>query len=262
MDLKTDSGIQEDKFTGNYFQWIKQEMQGWDTFPWALFAFGVGFELATLLLGTINAIAIVTFVGTFFGMWCTVAMGAGGYDKDGNRVVSHAINGLLGAISVLAYVYVNYKAGHWFSIVDQLIFFSLIDVELMATWRTWGRGKDSAVRVLSKKGWIYTIVSMLVAWGVLYELGLVLQDSNPIWDSLVLAIGATASWLCFRRYSTTYTLWLVEDVVNIILWATALHAGYSQAALPMLVMTLFYFATAIMGKINWKPRKAISKTVK
>ena len=104
-------------------------------------------------------------------------------------------------------------------------------------------------------GWVYVVVVILAAWFVLYYVGIYLHDTNPLWDALALAIGGTASWLCFRQYSTTYTLWLISDFVNIALWFTALKDGYSQAALPMLAMTLFYLATAVVGKINWRPNK-------
>ncbi|QBJ03714.1 nicotinamide mononucleotide transporter [Lactobacillus phage ATCCB] len=247
------SNKEPEKFKGNYFQWIKNELTGWDTLPWAMFTFGVGFELALLFVNPISWQSLVAFAGVFFGMWCTVAMSSGGTDKNGHRVISHSINGLMGAISVVAYIVVNAVAGHWFSIVDQLIFFSLIDVELMFTWRTWGRGKNRGVNVLSKKGWIYVILAILIAWGVLYPLGVQLQDTNPIWDALTLAIGGVASWLCFRRYTSTYTLWLCSDFVNIVLWFTTLQQGFAPAtALPMLVMTLFYLATAIYGKFVWR----------
>lgn len=269
----------EDKFTGTYFQWIKEELSGWDTFPWLLFGFGAGFELATLLLGKINSIAIITFIGTFFGMWCTVAMSAGGYDKNGNRVRSHSINGLMGSLSVIAYIIVNYSAGHWFSIIDQLFFFFLIDAPLLWTWRTWGRGKNSKmnsvltfdegssighkIKQYFTSKWMLIIPIILVLWFALYHVGLLTNDSNPVWDALALSIGATASYLCFRRYTQTYTLWLISDFVSIALWFTALRDGYSTAALPMLVMTIFYLATAIYGKLVWKvdkPEKEVSTT--
>lgn len=246
-----------DRFEGTYWQWLKEELTGWDRFPWALFGFGVGFQLAILLLNPINWVSIVSFIGIFFGMWCTVAMGAGGYNSKGERVSSHAINGLLGAISVVAYVIINLNAGHWWSVIDQLCFFFLIDVELMLTWRTWGQGKNNVIRALTKTGWVIVVATILVAWFGLYYLGIALHDTNPVWDALALAIGGTASWLCFRRYSTTYTLWLVSDAVNIALWFTALKDGYSQASLPMLAMAVYYTLTAIMGKFNWRPTKKV-----
>lgn len=39
-----------ERFEGNYFQWLKEELSGWDRLPWAVFGGGVGFQLAILLL--------------------------------------------------------------------------------------------------------------------------------------------------------------------------------------------------------------------
>lgn len=247
-----------DRFTGTYWQWLRQEFTGWDRLPWFLFGTGVGFQLAILILKPVTWISMVSFVGVFFGMFCCVAMGAGGYNEKGERVASHSVNGLLGSISVIAYIIVNATAGHWWSIFDQLCFFFLIDLELLLTWRTWGRGKNNVIRKLNPKQKILSAVVILIAWAVLYQLGLVLHDSNPVWDALELAIGATASWLCFRRYTETYSYWLISDVINVILWMTTLQQGISSASLSMLAMTVFYLATAIMGKLNWKPTTDIS----
>ena len=244
----------EDKFTGSYFQWLKQELTGWDRFPWGLLFFGVGFELSTTIAAPITWQSIVAFIGIFFGMFCVVAMSAGGYDTDGNRVVSHAINGYFGAVSVIAYIIVNINAQHYFSVIDQLFFFFLIDVELMFTWRTWGRGKNSEIRQLKVKQWVLAVAVILGLWLVLYHIGQIpaLGEHNALWDSLALAIGSVASYLCFRRYTETYSLWLISDVVNIALWFSALQHGYSAQSLPMLIMTLFYFVSAIYGRIVWR----------
>lgn len=250
---RTDPLVKDGRFIGSYLQWLKRELSGWDRLPWMIFGLGIGFQFALWLMKPITWLSTLTFIGIFFGFWCTVAMAAGGYNYAGERVATHSINGLLGAISVVAYIIVNFQAGHWWSILDQLCFFFLIDLELMVTWRTWGQGKNNVIKGLTKRGWIYVIATIIIAWIVLYYVGLVLKDTNPVWDSLELAIGATASWLCFRRYSTTFTLWLASDIINIILWFTTVNQGISDASVAMLAMTIMYFIIAIIGKFNWKP---------
>lgn len=241
------------KFQGNYFQWIKEELSGWDTFPWALFGFGAGLQVMSFALNPISWISVVTLIGTMFGMLCTVAMCAGGY-INGKRVISRSINGLLGSISVIAFIITNLSMGHYFSVIDQLVFFFLIDVELMVTWRTWGRGKNQEIKKLSNKGYLLAGISMIAAWVVLYFIGIQLGDQQPLFDSLVLAMGAVASWLCFKRYSLTYKIWLLSDLVQISLFvATIVQAGFTQASLAMILNYGFYFTTAIVGLINWKP---------
>lgn len=244
-----------DKFVGSYWQWIKVQLQGWDTLPWALFAFAVGIQGMSFALNPITWVSMVSLIATIFGSLCTCAMCAKGNDPiTGKPVVSRSINGLLGAISVVGFIIVNASQGHYFSIIDQLVFFSLIDVELMFTWRTWGRGDNSQVKKLTNKGYAYTFVAMAIAWVVLYFVGIAVHDQQPIFDSLVLAMGAVASWLCFRRYSFTYKIWLASDVAQIALFvATIVQAGFSQSAFAMALNYAFYLLTALVGLKNWKP---------
>lgn len=246
------------KFTGNYFQWLKYQFAGWDRWPWFLFGIAVGLQSMNLALNQITWISVVSWIATIFGSLCTVAMCAGGVDElTGKRVTSRAVNGLLGAISVVGFIIVNASMNHYFSIVDQLIFFCLIDVELMFTWSTWGRGKNAEIKKLSNKGYVYTVIAMAIAWGVLYYVGLLLNDQQPVWDSLVLAMGAVASWLCFRRYSLTYKIWLCSDVAQVLLFVTTvMQQGWSAQGLAMAMNYAFYFGTAIVGLINWKPTTA------
>lgn len=245
------------RFTGSYWRWFKSQLSGWDRMPWIMFAFILGVQLTNFALNPINWLSIVALFATIAGELCTVAMCAKGTDPiTGQQMTSRSINGLFGAISVVGFIIVNASQGHYFSIIDQLVFFFLIDVELMFTWRTWGRGKDAGIKKLTNKGYVYAILAMLVAWGALYFVGIALHDQQPIFDSLVLAMGAVASWLCFRRYSFTYKIWLASDVAQIALFvATIVQTGFTGASLAMVLNFAFYFATAIVGVINWKPTK-------
>ncbi|KGO31724.1 hypothetical protein Q757_05455 [Oenococcus alcoholitolerans] len=216
---------------------VQKRIKKWPVPAWTIWWFGFGFQLALFLQGHINLLAFITLLATLAGLLCTCAM-----------MIGRPINGLFGLISAVGFIYVNYSAGHFASVLDQFVFVALIDIPLMISWRSWGQNFKSKVRTLSTQGFVITVVSILIAWGVLYELYVLLKDTNPVWDSLVLAIGATASLLCTLHFSNTYTLWLAEDVVNVILWFTANMAGYTQAALPMLVSTILYTATAVYGK--------------
>ena len=252
--------VKTERFEGSYFQWIKEELTGWDRLPWVLYIFGVAIQSVNFALNPITWQAAVAFVGSLFGMLCTVAMCAGGYRtlSDGRkvRVTSHSINGLLGAISVVAFIIVNFTFGHYWSIFDQLVFLSFIDIPLMMTWRTWGRGSDGAIKQLSTKGYIFAGLAVLVGWGVFYFVGGFLGDQQLFWDSLTLAFGAVASWLCFRRYSLTYKIWILTNLINIALFVeTGLKLGFGQGSLAMILNYSFYILTCLVGLHNWKPTK-------
>ncbi|WP_230678584.1 nicotinamide riboside transporter PnuC [Lacticaseibacillus zhaodongensis] len=225
------------RFEGNYWQWIKSELSGWDATPWSIFWFGVSFQLALFLMNKINLVTTITFAATLFGLLCVCAM-----------MVGKSVNGLLGFISAIGFIFVNWNAGHYASVLDQTVFVACIDLPLMFKWRTWGEDFDAKLRHLDRRGWALVLGVIAVAWFVMFHIYSMLGDTNPLWDSLVLSIGATASVMVVMHYNDTYTLWLAEDAVNVLLWFTALKGGYSQSSLPMLVVTLTYFVTAIYGK--------------
>jgi len=125
---------------------------------------------------------------------------------------------------------------------------------LIINWRTWGRGKNATVKDPTITQWLVIVLAVIVAWGVLYPLGVLLHDSQPIIDALVLAIGGVASVLYVKRFSGTYSLWLSSYLINVVLWFGALNKGLTQVALSMLVMTLLYLASSIYGRVNFSSK--------
>ena len=98
-----------------------------------------------------------------------------------------------------------------------------------------------------------TIIAMLVALPFVTMLYGYLGDTQPLWDSAILIVGATASLYVFLGHGDSYSLWLASDVLNILLWFNALQQGLSPASLAMLVSVLMYTFTAIYGKTHfWK----------
>lgn len=233
-------GYVDGKFNGNWLQWIKFELT--EVFnnksALAIWFFGTGFQIATLLTNHINWVSIMTCLATILGLLCTVAMMTG-----------NSINGVLGALSVFGFCIVNATVGHWWSILDQLVFLFLIDLPLMVKWRTWGADFEKKARTLNKKGWLKAIIGLLVFWAILYPVGIALHDTAPLIDSGVLAIGAVASLLCALHYNNTYTLWIISNTINIILWVqTALTQGINGSTIAMLVSTTMYMFTALYGR--------------
>ena len=229
-----------------YIKWLRDEIKSINTAGFVMLAFMIGVQLALLLSSDISTKTLITFVATIIGSACTVYM-----------MIGRPINGLLGLISAIGFIYIHYTAGHYASVLDQLVFVALIDVPLLIKWRTWGHRVEGGVKFLTRRGWLLTIVGMLAAWAVATYAYTQLGDTNPLWDSLSLTIGAIASIYVFKGYGDSYTLWLLSDFANIALWATALAANYSSSALPMLLTMSFYLATALYGRFVsvWSKRK-------
>src|SRR5699024_441209 len=202
-----------------------------------MLAFICGVQLALFLSSPITLLSAITLLATLIGSACTVYM-----------MIGKPINGLLGLISALGYIYINWQAGHYASVLDQFVFILLIDIPLIITWKSWGHRIVGGVKFLRLRGWVLTIICMLLLWWSFFWIYTQLGDTNPVWDALVLIIGGTASLYVFVGYGDSYTLWLLSDAVNILLWVTALFAGYSASSLPMLLTMSFYLATALYGR--------------
>lgn len=252
--------IQEGRFKGNYWQWLKMQFRQLDRTAWLIYGLGLGFQLSLFVTSAITLSALMSFIGIATGFLTTVLMASKGWQKtlepDGtvreHLVSGRSINGLLGAISVIFYCIINFQAGHYFSVVDQLIFFFAIDLAMIIKWRTWANGADEGTKNATLKTWLIIVPSILVAWGVLYPVGVFLNDSQPVTDALVLAFGAVASVLYVKRNSASYLVFIASNVINIVLWAGALKNGLSPASLPMLVMTLMYMVSSIYGFYNMR----------
>lgn len=178
-------------------------------------------------------------------------------------MIGKPINGLLGLISAFGYIYINWTAGHYASVLDQIVFVLLIDLPLIFTWKTWGHRIENGVKFMKLRGWVLTIISMLILWWPITLIYTKLGDTNPLWDALTLIIGAAASILVVKGYGDSYSLWLLSDAVMIVLWATALVAGYSASSLPMLLTITFYLVTSLYGKFFsiWKNDKKEAQEV-
>lgn len=230
----------------DYFKWLIEEIKSINIAGGVMLSFIIGVQLAFYLSNPITLLSTITLIATLVGSACTVYM-----------MIGKPINGLLGLISAIGFIYINWSAGHYASVLDQLVFILLIDLPLILTWRNWGDRVKNGVKFLTNRGWFTTFVTMAILWAPMAWVYTQLNDTNPIWDAIVLIIGATASLLVFKGYGDSYSLWLLSDAVTIILWFTAFMDGYSASSLPMLLTMLFYLMTALYGRFFavWSKRK-------
>ena len=230
----------------NYFKWLIEEIKSINVAGGVMLSFIIGVQLAFYLSSPITLLSTITLIATLVGSACTIYM-----------MIGKPINGLLGLISAFGFIYINWSAGHYASVLDQFVFILLIDLPLILTWRNWGDRVKNGVKFLTNRGWFTTFASMAILWAPMVWVYTQLGDTNPVWDAIVLIIGATASLLVFKGYGDSYSLWLMSDAVTIILWFTAFMDGYSASALPMLLTMLFYLVTALYGRFFavWSKRK-------
>ena len=103
----------------NYLKWLGTELKSINAAGGVMLAFIVGVQLAFYLSAPITGLSTITLVATLVGSACTVYM-----------MIGKPINGLLGLISALGFIYINWTAGHYASVLDQVVFVALIDLPL------------------------------------------------------------------------------------------------------------------------------------
>ena len=136
----------------NYIIWLKHELKSINTAGSVMLAFIIGVQLA-FSYGANNFIVCDYTFATLVGSACTVYM-----------MIGRPINGLLGLISAFGFIYINWTAGHYASVLDQIVFIAFIDIPLILTWKTWGHRIENGVKFMTVKGWFIAIALMLIAW--------------------------------------------------------------------------------------------------
>jgi nicotinamide mononucleotide transporter len=158
----------------DYFKWLIEEIKSINVAGGVMLSFIIGVQLAFYLSSPITLLSTITLIATLVGSACTVYM-----------MIGKPINGLLGLISAIGFIYINWSAGHYASVLDQLVFILLIDLPLILTWRNWGDRVKNGVKFLTNRGWFTTFATMAILWAPMAWVYTQLNDTNPIWDAII-----------------------------------------------------------------------------
>ena len=113
------------------------------------------------------------------------------------------------------------------------------------------KGEDVKVKSLTKKGWLYTLVAIVVLT-IGYGFFLRYLEGNFVWtDSATNVLSITAQILMLKRFAEQWLLWISVNVLSIILWASALISQGGND-FSMLVMWTAFLVNSIYGYINWR----------
>ncbi|MDR7077360.1 nicotinamide mononucleotide transporter PnuC [Neobacillus niacini] len=111
-------------------------------------------------------------------------------------------------------------------------------------------GEDVTVQSLTKKGWMYTIVSIVILTAA-YGLFMKYLGGNLVWtDSATNVLSIAAQILMLKRFTEQWLLWISVNILSIFLWITALVTQAGNDFL-LLVMWSAFLVNSIYGYINW-----------
>jgi nicotinamide mononucleotide transporter len=153
-----------------------------------------------------------------------------------------------GIVNVLIYVYLCFFAGLYADMAINAFYF----VMSVFGWYNWSRRDESLQHVpistLSVKQWIFYILLIVVAFGVIYYVLSNFTDSTvPLFDSFTTSLFIAGMWLMAIKKIENWILWILGDVLVIPMFAIK---GLAFTSIQYIV----FLVLAIMGYIEWRKR--------
>jgi nicotinamide mononucleotide transporter len=153
-----------------------------------------------------------------------------------------------GIVNVLIYVYLCFFAGLYGDMAINVFYFFMS----VFGWYNWSRRVDNKnhlpISTLSVKQWLFYILLIVVAFGIIYYVLSDFTDSTvPLFDSFTTSLFIAGMWLMAIKKIENWLLWILGDVLVIPMFAIKGLAFTSVQYIVFLVL-------AIMAYIEWRKR--------
>lgn len=244
--------------------WYGQQFKGWTRLSYTLL--GVGLLIITYtsfaMGAVITSMTFATFFAAAFG-WITVL----------GLKEAKPMNGLFGLLSAAIYIYVAWLHRNPADAMLQLTYVILLDIPVLIM-PGWVKNTNQHVRFIHEtdirgekhgKVFWYTMLTVIaiIAFVAAYLFETkILHTPRPISDSLVLGTGLIGAVLTTFRFSESWFAWLLQGIMQIILWGLTVVAGgaLGASAIVILVTYLMYFANDILALLqsSWFHHKDIT----
>lgn len=228
--------------------WYIDQMKGWSTRSYFLLILGVGLIVGmTIGGGQFNTVTIATLFAGVLGFTCTLSI-----------TNAKPLNGVLGLVSALIYIFVAIQAKNFNDVLLQTIYIITLDLPVLLM-PSWAKDVDKKVRFLHEKGkglrnWVFTILFFVVVLAVLYYSDTHWFISPRPWvDSIAATIGITGALLTTLRFSESYLMWTIQGIMSVILWGMTAFQG--DANWVLFVTYLLYLSNDMIAffdkDISW-----------
>ncbi|MDM5226026.1 nicotinamide riboside transporter PnuC [Cytobacillus sp. NJ13] len=205
----------------------------------------ITFTLVNIYLFFAWSDSLLGLISSISGMLCVVLVAKG-----------KIANYYFGIVQTLTYAYIAYGYGLYGEAMLNALFYFPVQFIGIYLWRQHktnrdDKGEDVIVKSLTKKGWLYTLVSIVVLT-IGYGFFLKYLEGNFVWtDSATNVLSITAQILMLKRFAEQWLIWISVNVLSIFLWASALITQGGND-FSMLVMWTAFLVNSIYGYINWR----------
>lgn len=220
--------------TVEYWKDLAHQTTGWHPTSYMLFGFAVGLQAITFVNNPMTWLSLITMVSSLLGVATILSISQG-----------KALNGWLGALSVIGLVYVAFSAKNYLQISEQLIYLFTLDLPVILNV-DWNKNMAKKIGGLNFKQWAVTLVGWGVLWAVsAYGIGHLTDDPRPVVDALVFATATVGGLLTFFKKRESYYAWLLTGITSVWLWAITFQQG--DASIAMLLSSLVYVMNDAIG---------------
>lgn len=218
----------------NYFKFLLHQLKGWPQQNYYLFFFSLGCQIMTLVNQPINLLTVVTFIGTTLGVLCILSINA-----------AKSVNGVLGIISAICFIYVGFSAKNYLSIGEQIAYMITLDIPVLLS-KEWNRNMASKICKFTGKTWIVAIICTVLMYFVSgYLIQRFTDDPRPWIDAIAFSISLSAGIISFLRYNNQYYWWLASGLAQMVLWYISFTHG--SASLAMFVNSSVYLINDVLA---------------
>ena len=218
----------------NYFKFLLHQLKGWPQQNYYLFFFSLGCQVMTLVNQPINLLTVITFIGTTLGDLCILSINA-----------AKSVNGILGIISAICFIYVGYSAKNYLSIGEQIAYMITLDIPVLLS-KEWNHNMAAKIRKFTGKTWGIAIISTIIVYFVSgYLIQRFTDDPRPWIDAIAFSISLSAGIISFLRYNNQYFWWLASGLAQMVLWFISFRHG--SASLAMFVNSSVYLINDVLA---------------
>ncbi|MBT9670607.1 nicotinamide mononucleotide transporter [Secundilactobacillus kimchicus] len=202
--------------------WYIEQMKGWSKNSYRLLLFGLAVILITTLASPINFDSIMTMLAGMLGFTCTISITNG-----------KPLNGALGLLSALIYIYVAFISKNYNDMLLQTTYIMLLDLPVLLN-PLWAKNVEAHIKSLTVKGnskktaihWGLVALAFAIIFALLMLWETNFTDSpRPLIDSLAATIGITGAILTTLRFKDTYFFWTAQGLFSITLWGITAYQG-------------------------------------
>ena len=216
---------------------MKEELKGWKTWEvlWLITACGVILGLSIYWKDTPMGIVSATT-----GVACVVCTGKG-------KLSAYP----LGAINVLLYAIIAWKAKYYGEVMLNLIYYFPMEFYGLYVWK---KHMNTETHEVEKRFMPWSKRILMIAAVVIGTLGYgfvlrALGGNLPFVDALSTVVSVVAMIVSIGMYVEQWILWIAVDIVTVFMWAKAFAAGNDSIA--TLLMWIVYLGNAVIMYFKW-----------